>query len=200
MLFFSVPTLLASVRPVLFSCQDVSSALAALIPENQFWRWKEMWSNSLRTAVFAASLIEYLSNRSLISLPRVAEILGSEHVYITDYIAKMSFLYSISQSRVERSYCVARRRLSPWFDQSREWTGESKHHWINWYLLWSYFPNNLICQMYVVSVGCQFRYIGKLWRTHQNINLCQRSVCWILHGKCSFITRAYPKYSSILLW
>lgn len=72
----SIPALLDSVRPVLWTCQNVSSALAALIPESQFWRWKEMWSNSLRTAVFAASLIEYLSNRSLISLPRVAEILG----------------------------------------------------------------------------------------------------------------------------
>jgi len=72
----TVPALLASVQPVLLSCQDVSTALATLIPENQLWRWKEMWSNSFRTAVFAASLIEYLSNRSLISLPRVAEILG----------------------------------------------------------------------------------------------------------------------------
>jgi hypothetical protein len=78
----TVPALLASVQPVLLSCQDVSTALATLIPENQLWRWKEMWSNSFRTAVFAASLIEYLSNRSLISLPRVAEILGSEHVHI----------------------------------------------------------------------------------------------------------------------
>jgi hypothetical protein len=55
-----------------------------------------MWSNSLRTAVFAASLIEYLSNRSLISLPRVAEILGSEHVHIADHIGIMSLLRSIS--------------------------------------------------------------------------------------------------------
>lgn len=44
-----------------------------------------MWSNSLRTAVFAASLIEYLSNRSLISLSRVAEILGSEQIYMRSY-------------------------------------------------------------------------------------------------------------------
>jgi hypothetical protein len=54
--------------------------LTSLVPENQFWRWKDMWSNSLRTAVFASSLIEYLSTGALISLPRVAEILGSELV------------------------------------------------------------------------------------------------------------------------
>jgi hypothetical protein len=90
---FAVPALLDSVRPVLLSCQDVSRALATLIPENQFWRWKEMWSNSLRTAVFAASLIEYLSNRSLISLSRAAEILGSEQIHIGSYEHVTSSFY-----------------------------------------------------------------------------------------------------------
>ncbi|KAG5645473.1 hypothetical protein DXG03_006018 [Asterophora parasitica] len=72
----TVPALLDTVRPVLASCQETTSALAGLIPENQFWRWKDMWSNSLRTSVFAASLIEYLSTRTLITLPQVSEILG----------------------------------------------------------------------------------------------------------------------------
>ncbi|KAF8073605.1 Translin [Lyophyllum atratum] len=72
----SIPALLDSIRPVLLSCQETTGALVGLIPENQFWRWKDMWSNSLRSAVFTASLIEYLSTRTLISLPQVAEILG----------------------------------------------------------------------------------------------------------------------------
>ncbi|KDR82677.1 hypothetical protein GALMADRAFT_238164 [Galerina marginata CBS 339.88] len=68
--------LLDSVRPLLLSCQDVTSVLAGLIPENQFWRWKDMWSNSIRTAVFSAALVEYLSNRTLLSLAQAAGILG----------------------------------------------------------------------------------------------------------------------------
>ncbi|KAG6816806.1 hypothetical protein H0H87_002775 [Tephrocybe sp. NHM501043] len=74
----AMPSLLDAVRPVLLSCRDTTRALVGLIPENQFWRWKDMWSNSLRTAVFAASLIEYLSTRNLISLEQVSEILGIE--------------------------------------------------------------------------------------------------------------------------
>jgi len=72
----AMPALLDSVRPLLLSCQNVTSVLAGLIPENQFWRWKDMWSNSIRTAVFSAALIEYLSNRTLLSLAQAAEALG----------------------------------------------------------------------------------------------------------------------------
>jgi len=35
-----------------------------------------MWSNSMRTVVFAAALIEYLRKGSLLSLPRAAETFG----------------------------------------------------------------------------------------------------------------------------
>lgn len=38
-----------------------------------------MWSNSIRTAVFAEVLTEYLLNRKLLSLDRTAELLGSEY-------------------------------------------------------------------------------------------------------------------------
>ncbi|GLB38539.1 putative translin [Lyophyllum shimeji] len=72
----SIPALLDTVRPVLLSCRETMAGLVDLIPENQFWRWKDMWSNSLRTVVFTASLIEYLSSRTLISLSQVSEILG----------------------------------------------------------------------------------------------------------------------------
>ncbi|KAG6852789.1 hypothetical protein C0991_009126 [Blastosporella zonata] len=73
----SMPTLLNGVRPVLLSCRETTRALADIIPENQFWRWKDMWSNSLRNAVFAATLIEYLSTRTLLSLSQVSELLGT---------------------------------------------------------------------------------------------------------------------------
>lgn len=37
-----------------------------------------MWTNSLRTAVFAATLAEYLQGGALLSLQQVAETLGSK--------------------------------------------------------------------------------------------------------------------------
>ena len=37
-----------------------------------------MWSNSIRTAVFAAALIEYLSSRTLLTLHQAAEAIGSK--------------------------------------------------------------------------------------------------------------------------
>ncbi|KAJ6477454.1 Translin [Mycena vitilis] len=72
----SMPELLDSVQPVLLSCQEITTSISDVIPHDQFWRWKDMWSNSLRTAVFASALIEYLRNGSLLSLLRASEILG----------------------------------------------------------------------------------------------------------------------------
>lgn len=65
-------------RPILRSCRDTNTAVASLVPPNQFWRWKEMWSNSLRSAIYSAALVEYLSSGSLITLSQVSEVLGSE--------------------------------------------------------------------------------------------------------------------------
>ncbi|TRM56135.1 Translin [Schizophyllum amplum] len=70
-----LPKLLDIVRPTLMSCSDTTNALAVIIPPNQFWRWKDMWSNSLRSVVFTAALMEYLTSGSLISIHRVEEIL-----------------------------------------------------------------------------------------------------------------------------
>ncbi|KAF5338968.1 hypothetical protein D9611_008719 [Ephemerocybe angulata] len=72
----ALPALLESVKPILNDCQAVIKALADSVPPNQFWRWKDMWSNSLRTAVFAAVLVEYLSSGQLASLQQVSEQLG----------------------------------------------------------------------------------------------------------------------------
>ncbi|KAH0831952.1 Translin [Lanmaoa asiatica] len=72
------PPLLDSVRPILRSCRDTTAAIASLVPPNQLWRWKDMWSNSLRTAIYSAALVEYLSKGSLITLSQASEVLGSE--------------------------------------------------------------------------------------------------------------------------
>ncbi|KAJ7459855.1 Translin [Mycena latifolia] len=72
----SMPELLDSVSPVLLSCQEITTSIADVIPPDQFWRWKDMWCNSMRAAVFASALIEYLRDGSLLSLPRASELLG----------------------------------------------------------------------------------------------------------------------------
>jgi hypothetical protein len=64
----------------------VTRALATVIPENQFWRWKDMWTNSLRNAVFTAIMVEYLSTRRLLSLADAASSIGS--VYIRRILIK----------------------------------------------------------------------------------------------------------------
>jgi len=74
----TVVPLLDSVRPIIQSCQKNSSALAGIIPPNQFWRWKDMWSTSLRNAIYSTALVEYMTTRSLISLEQVSATLGSE--------------------------------------------------------------------------------------------------------------------------
>ncbi|KAF8134801.1 Translin [Mycena galopus ATCC 62051] len=72
----SMADLLDSVDPALLSCQEITTSIADVIPPDQFWRWKDMWSNSIRTAVYAAALSQYLRDGNLLSLPRASEILG----------------------------------------------------------------------------------------------------------------------------
>ncbi|KAF9783492.1 translin [Thelephora terrestris] len=76
-----VAPLLDSVRPIIQSCQKNSSALAEIIPPNQFWRWKDMWSFSLRNAIFSAALVEYMTSRTLISLEQVSATLGIDDAW-----------------------------------------------------------------------------------------------------------------------
>lgn len=61
LVYGAVPAWLDSVQVVLYSCREVTSALAEVVPENQLWRWKESWSISLRNAVFSALMVEFLS-------------------------------------------------------------------------------------------------------------------------------------------
>ena len=92
-----MPALLDSARPVLESCRETTAALADIIPENQFWKWKEMWQNSLRNAVFSAVLVEYLHSGGLLSLPAVSETLGSTCNPLS-FVVQQTHLLSILQS------------------------------------------------------------------------------------------------------
>lgn len=96
-----VPPLLDAVRPILRSCGETAAAFAAIIPPNQFWRWKDMWSNSLRTAVYSAALVEFLTTGTLISLAQTSQTLGSEPSHSTSVRLFGTTRYS-SKGRMER--------------------------------------------------------------------------------------------------
>lgn len=100
----AVPALLTSVQPVLLSCQENTFELSLIIPQNQFWRWKDLWSNSIRTAVFAAALIEYLSSRTLLTLHQAAEAIGSK---IMPTFHRKIFLFHNCLSQSKRSGAIA---------------------------------------------------------------------------------------------
>jgi len=73
-----LPGIVDSVQAVLITCQTVSKSLVDLIPPNQFWRWKDMWTNPIRSAVYSCVFSEFLSNGALLSLDAVATKLGIE--------------------------------------------------------------------------------------------------------------------------
>ncbi|KAN0087469.1 Translin [Tylopilus felleus] len=92
----ALPPLLDSVRPILRSCHDTNAAIASLVPPNQFWRWKEMWSNSLRTTVYSAALVEYLSSGSLITLAQAGVVLGIKEEWSDRFsIATEDYLHGL---------------------------------------------------------------------------------------------------------
>ncbi|KAF8645114.1 hypothetical protein AX16_007943 [Volvariella volvacea WC 439] len=77
----AMPKLLDSVRPILQSCKETTAALASLIPPNQHWRYRDMWTAPLRSAVSSIAMIEYLSHRTLISVAGIEEVLGIDETW-----------------------------------------------------------------------------------------------------------------------
>lgn len=111
-------TLVDSVRAVLVSCQSTMANMAALIPENQYWRWKDMWTNSLRSAVYSAVFCEFLANGTLLSLESTCDQLGSmANLWPLAPINIDQVLY-YSQKRMEGPLPAQRRGLSAWRDHA----------------------------------------------------------------------------------
>ncbi|KIY69127.1 translin [Cylindrobasidium torrendii FP15055 ss-10] len=71
-----VPNLLASVRPVLESTHSIHQTVSQLVPAHQFWRWKDMWTNGLRSFVFVAAFVQFLTDGTLLSLADTTAQLG----------------------------------------------------------------------------------------------------------------------------
>jgi hypothetical protein len=73
---------------VVVSYQEPVKALIVLIPPHEFWKWKDMWTNSMRTVVFAAALRQFLLDRTLISLPETAQLLGGKRLTLAGIVVK----------------------------------------------------------------------------------------------------------------
>lgn len=70
------PALLETIRPVLHNCHEIAATLAEMIPQDEVWKWRELWTAPLRAAVFSVVLAGFLTDGALTSLASVAEQLG----------------------------------------------------------------------------------------------------------------------------
>ncbi|KIJ54641.1 hypothetical protein M422DRAFT_774905 [Sphaerobolus stellatus SS14] len=104
----SIPSIVDSVRPQLGGCQECIATLASLVPNHQFWRWKNIWQKQLQAAVYAAALTQYLSDGSLLSLQKTNEILGVKEEWRDRfYIQAEDYLHGLISLVNELSrYCV----------------------------------------------------------------------------------------------
>ncbi|EJD50703.1 Translin [Auricularia subglabra TFB-10046 SS5] len=80
-----LPALLATIEPGFEQCRESNTKIAALVPDHQYWRWKDQWSRHQQTAVFVVSLIEYLSSGQLVSLQDAATRLGFQDAWKDRY-------------------------------------------------------------------------------------------------------------------
>jgi hypothetical protein len=75
-----VPALVETIRPEFYSCHKIAATLAETIPQDEVWKWKDLWAAPLRAAVFSVVLAYFLTDGTLASLVTVAEQLGSTSV------------------------------------------------------------------------------------------------------------------------
>ncbi|KAH7337149.1 translin [Rhizoctonia solani] len=71
-----VQPLIESSSSVVKSCQEEFTRIADVVPPNQFWRWKDMWTRSVQNIIFVAVLNEYLSTERLLTLLECEQLLG----------------------------------------------------------------------------------------------------------------------------
>lgn len=67
-----------------------------------------MWCTSLRNAIYAAILLEFLRNGTLLTLNQVSDTLGSKHVVNAFTTFRLLMIVIFSQERMERSLCDSR--------------------------------------------------------------------------------------------
>jgi small-conductance mechanosensitive channel len=109
-----VPVLVESVRGVIVACKSTSEAISRLVPPNQFWRLKDMWTNSLRSVAYSAVFSEFLMTGTLLPLDGVADQLGSPYLLLSVIVPRTSHPRVHSQGRLEGSIYPERRGLFAW--------------------------------------------------------------------------------------
>ncbi|KAI5122783.1 hypothetical protein M0805_000127 [Coniferiporia weirii] len=90
-----ISALLDVIRPMLKDCSESIFSIADLIPEGEYWRWSNMWTNSLRSAVFAAVLVEYLDSGNLLSQTGVACVLRLEEENTKLFLQAEDYLHGL---------------------------------------------------------------------------------------------------------
>lgn len=85
-MFTVVPALLETARPVFHSCHEITATLAEMIPHDEVWKWKELWTAPLRAAVFSVVLACFLTDGTLAPLASVAEQLGSTSIFSWSFV------------------------------------------------------------------------------------------------------------------
>lgn len=81
-----VPALLETIRPIFRSCHGITATLVRMIPQDEVWKWKELWTATLRAAVFSVVMACFLADGTLAPLGAVAEQLGSTSVYSFSFV------------------------------------------------------------------------------------------------------------------
>ena len=81
-----VPALLETIRPVFCSCHGITANLAGMIPQDEVWKWKELWTAPLRAAVFSVVMACFLADGTLAPLGAVAEQLDSTSVFSWSFV------------------------------------------------------------------------------------------------------------------
>jgi hypothetical protein len=108
-----VPALVEAIRPEFLSCHEIAATLAETVPQDEVWKWKELWAAPLRAAVFSVVLAYFLTDGTLASLATVSEQLGSMSAF--SMIFMLCTLHS-SQRRMEGQVFIDSRGLSAWCD------------------------------------------------------------------------------------
>ena len=84
-----VPALVEAIQPVFHSCHKIAATLAETVPQDEVWKWKELWAAPLRAAVFSVVLAYFLTDGTLASLATVAEQLGSTSNFSSTFMLYM---------------------------------------------------------------------------------------------------------------
>ena len=81
-----VLALLETILPVIHSCHGITATLAGMVPQDEMWKWKELWTAPLRTAVYSVVMACFLIDGILEPLGSVAEHLGSTTVFSSSFV------------------------------------------------------------------------------------------------------------------